>query len=169
MPSQLEEKQSSHAAFWRGEGPSLILTPADQQELYDLTHYRARFGDPQAMWHSEMRRAEPLIDWPTDGIPTVRPNLGVIFVPAMAGLDYQLPGDAMPWPGEPLAHEAIRAVRSVDVTTTETMRLATEFYAIHRESGCQRNRCLSRRHPRCLRHCSPAERRQHLLRTGRSG
>ena len=55
------------------------------------------------MWHSEMRRAEPLIDWPTDGIPTVRLNLGVIFVPAMAGLDYQLPGDAMPWPGEPLA------------------------------------------------------------------
>jgi hypothetical protein len=53
----------------------------------------------------------------------------------MAGLDYQLPGDAMPWPGEPLPRETVRAAREVDVTATETMRLAAEFYAIHRKSG----------------------------------
>ena len=99
-----------HEAFWRGQGPSLILIPPAQQDLYDLNDYPARFHDPQAMWESEMRRAEPLVDWPTDGIPTVRPNLGVIFVPAMAGLHYKLPPNSMPWPGEPLPRETIRAV-----------------------------------------------------------
>ena len=74
-----------------------------------------------------MRRAEPLVDWPTDGIPTVRPNLGVIFIPTMAGLGYKLPEGQMPWPGEPLSREAIRAAADVDVADTELMRLAEEF------------------------------------------
>ena len=135
MPDRLTNLRALHEAFWRGEGPSLILIPPGEQELYDLTDYPARFHDPQAMWESEMRRAEPIVDWPTDGIPTVRPNLGVIFVPAMAGLGYQLPADAMPWPGESLPREAIRAAQDLDVTATETMRLAAEFYAVHRDSG----------------------------------
>jgi hypothetical protein len=105
------------------------------QELYDLNDYPARFHDPRAMWESEIRRAEPVLDWPTDGLPTVRPNLGVIFVPAMAGLSYQLPPDAMPWPGEPLSRDAIRAARAVDLAATQTMQLAEAFYAIHRDSG----------------------------------
>jgi len=135
MSDRLTNKRALHEAFWRGEGPSLILIPPGEQELYDLTDYPARFHDPQAMWESEIRRAEPVIDWPTDGIPSVRPNLGVTFVPAMGGLSYQLPGDAMPWPGPPLSRESIRAARDVDVPKTETMRLAAEFYAIHRASG----------------------------------
>ncbi len=53
----------------------------------------------------------------------------------MAGLGYQLPTDAMPWPGESLPREAIRAAKDIDVTATETMRLAAEFYAVHRDSG----------------------------------
>jgi hypothetical protein len=128
-------KQALHEAFWRGEGPSLILIPPAQQELYDLTNYPARFRNPRAMWESEMRRAELVADWPTDGIPTVRPNLGVTFIPAMAGQSYHVPSDAMPWPGDPLSREAIRAIRSVDVSQSETMRLAAEFYAIHAASG----------------------------------
>ena len=134
MSERLEGKLALHGAFWRGEGPSLILIPPGEQDLYDLTNYPARFYDAQAMWESEVRRAEPVVDWPTDGIPTVRPNLGVTFVPAMAGLIYRLPEDSMPWPGEALPRKAIRAARNVDVTGTETMRLAAEFYAIHRDS-----------------------------------
>jgi len=133
----IAHKRESHGAFWRGEGPSLILIPAARQDLYDLNNYPSRFHDPRAMWESEMRRAEPLVGWPTDGILTVRPNLGVIFVPAMAGQNYQLPGDAMPWPGEPLTRDAIRAIRTMEVGRSETMRLAAEFYAIHAASGCQ--------------------------------
>ncbi len=128
-------KRALHEAFWHGEGPSLILIPPAQQELYDLNNYPARFRDPRAMWKSEMRRAELVADWPTDGIPTVRPNLGVIFIPAMAGQNYHLPADAMPWPGEPLSREAIRAIRSVDVCQSETMRIVAEFYATHAASG----------------------------------
>jgi hypothetical protein len=87
------------------------------------------------MWESEMRRARAAVDWPTDGIPTVRPNLGVIFVPTMAGLGYDLKDEQMPWPGEPLGRDAIRAARDVDVAGAERMRLAEEFYAIHRAEG----------------------------------
>ena len=46
-----------HEAFWRGDGPSLIFIPAEEQQLYDLSNYPARFRNPHAMWESEMRRA----------------------------------------------------------------------------------------------------------------
>jgi len=126
---------AAHQRFWRGEGPSLILIPAARHSLYNLNEYPRRFRDPQAMWESEMARARPLLDWPTDGIPTVRPNLGVIFIPAIAGQAFQLPKDAMPWPGPPLSKDAIRAVRQAVPEDTEVFRLAREFYRIHWESG----------------------------------
>lgn len=135
MDLTIETKRRSHERFWRGEGPSLILTPAAEQDLYDLDAYPARFHNPRAMWLSEMKRAEAVVGWPTDGIPCVRPNLGVIFVPAMAGLSYRLPEGSMPWPGEPLTREAISAARNVAVNASETMGLAEEFYAIHHGSG----------------------------------
>ncbi|HOX01508.1 MAG TPA: hypothetical protein P5555_03545 [Candidatus Paceibacterota bacterium] len=138
MPSRpgiRSERLAAQDAFWRGSGPSLILIPPAQQDLYDLDNYPAKFRSPRLMWESEIRRAEPLIGWPTDGLPTVRPNLGVIFVPAMAGLGYRLPEGSMPWPGEPLEREAIRAALGADIRRSETMRLAEEFYAIHRQSG----------------------------------
>lgn len=135
MDPSVEAKVRMHEAFWRGEGPSLILIPAAEQESYDLENYPARFRNPRAMWESEMRRALPVVDWPTDGIPCVRPNLGVVFVPAMAGLSYRLPEGSMPWPGEHLTRETIRAARTDAIPTAETMQFAEEFYAIHRESG----------------------------------
>ena len=137
MTVTTETKIKQHEAFWRGEGPSLILIPAETQDLYDLHNYPARFHSPRAMWDSEIRRARPVVDWPTDGIPCVRPNLGVIFVPAMAGLGYRLPEAAMPWPGEPLAREAIRAAALENMEKSQTMLLAESFYDIHNESGEQ--------------------------------
>lgn len=131
----LTEKKQSHLRFWRGEGPSLILIPTAQMEQYDTADYRRRFHDPQLMWEAEMRRARPVSDWPTDGIPTVRPNLGVIFAPAIAGQDYQIQPDQMPWPGHPLSRDAIRAVRSVPVDDAPLMRYAAAFYALHRARG----------------------------------
>lgn len=124
-----------HHAFWLGEGPCLILIPPEKQELYDVRDYPARFSDPQAMWEAEMRRAERVAAWPTDGIPTVRPNLGVVFVPSLAGQGFQLADDTMPWPGEPLSREALRAVRDVDVGAGSVMLKAEAFYARHRAAG----------------------------------
>ena len=135
MTDRFDAKLARQEAFWQGEGPSLILIPPGQQALYDVTDYPSLFDNPQAMWQSEMGRAESVVAWPTDGIASVRPNLGVIFVPAMAGLDYQVPADAMPWPGEPLTRAAIRAGGKVNITQTKTMRLAEEFYAIHQDAG----------------------------------
>ena len=129
----MQDKIEAHEAFWRGEGPSLILIPAEDDALYDTDDYARRFDDPGAMWESEMRRAQLLVDWPTDGIPTVRPNLGVVFVPAIAGLGYEIHAGQMPWPGEPLGRDAIRAARLVDVAAGAMTRRAEAFYAIHRE------------------------------------
>ncbi|MFC1805752.1 hypothetical protein ACFL09_02075, partial [Planctomycetota bacterium] len=131
----MRERMAAFERFWRGEGPSLILIPPSEQELYDCCDYPTRFEDPEAMWRSEMARARPVADWPTDGIPTVRPNLGVTFIPAIAGLSYDLKPDQMPWPGPPLEREAIRAARDIDIDQAHVMRLAAEFYAIHRERG----------------------------------
>ena len=131
----IAEQIEAHSRFWDGEGPSLILIPAVQEALYNLDDYPRRFHDPTRMWESEMTRARRVIDWPTDGIPTVRSNLGVIFVPAIAGQDYQVLEGAMPWPGEPLTLDAIRAARDVDPEQAGVFQLARRFYAIHRDSG----------------------------------
>jgi hypothetical protein len=61
--------------------------------------------------------------------------LGVVFIPAMAGLGYHLPNDAMPWPGEPLEREVIRAARGTHLPNSALMRLAETFYVIHQASG----------------------------------
>jgi hypothetical protein len=131
----IEQKRDAHDRFWRGEGPSLILVPADRSAQYDVEGYRERFEDPRAMWAAEMGRARALLDWPTDGIPTVRPNLGVVFIPAIAGQGYEVREGQMPWPGAPLGREALRAVGAVDVASGRLMRLAAEFYDIHRAEG----------------------------------
>jgi len=134
----IAEKTERHKAFWKGEGPSLILVPPGrdmrevwQVQIYDMRDYRQRFYNPEKMWEAEMERARPVLDWPTDGITTVRPNLGVIFVPSMAGQSYEIRDGLMPWCAEPLSPEAIRASRQVNVAETELMRLAGEFYRIH--------------------------------------
>ena len=136
------EKIEKHKAFWEGKGPSLILIPPSrdmneiwQVQIYNTSEYKERFYNPEKMWGAEMERARPVLDWPSDGIPTVRPNLGVIFVPTMAGQSYEIREGQMPWCGEPLGPEQIRASRNVDVTQTELMRLAAEFYRIHSERG----------------------------------
>ncbi len=127
-----------HKAFWKGEGPSLILVPAARkmdevwhEQIYDTRGYRQRFYSPEKMWEAEMERARPVLDWPTDGIATVRPNLGTIFIPTMAGQSYHVQDGQMPWAGEPLEADMIRASREVDVSKTELMLLAAEFYRIH--------------------------------------
>ena len=131
----MEEKIRRFEAFWAGEGPSLLLIPPTTQAMYDLDDYPRRFHSPEIMWESEMRRARPALDWPTDGIPTVRPNLGVVFVPTMFGQSCKVQPEQMPWPGKPLSREQIRAGRDVAVYQTELMRLAEEFYDIHAERG----------------------------------
>jgi len=80
----MKTKIERHRQFWKAKGPSLLLLSPEAAPLYDTTNYDRLFAEPQLMWESEMRRAEVLVDWPTDGIPTVRPNLGVIFVPSVA-------------------------------------------------------------------------------------
>lgn len=135
ITKRLAEKIQAHEAFWRGEGPCLLLTPTGPMEQYDLVGYRERFEQPELMWAAEMRRARPVLDWPTDGIPTVRPNLGVIFVPALAGAGYQIEEGSMPWPGEPLARSAIQALSRCDIANAPLMRRVREFYACHAASG----------------------------------
>ena len=134
----MHEKIEAHKAFWRGEGPCLILIPCGETAPPDLDDYEQRFREPAAMWEGQMREAQPLADWPTDGIPTVRPNLGVVFVPSMAGLQYRLQPGQLPWPGPHLGRDQVRAARDADVTEAELMGLAAEFYALHRARGSGR-------------------------------
>ncbi len=131
----LEERIERHRAFWEGKGPSLILIPAFTGPQYDTDDYPERFENPQLMWEAEMRRARTIVDWPTDGIPTVRPNLGVIFIPGIVGQNFEVKPEQMPWPGDPLSREEIRRFLSQDIETGEMMARARRFYEIHRASG----------------------------------
>ena len=134
-PMGLEDKKRTHEVFWRGEGPCLILIPAPEPEWDGSVSYAEAFAEPRLMWEVEVRRARAVLDWPTDGIPTVRPNLGVVFLPAMVGQDYVLPEGQTPWPDQSLDEEAIRAITQIDITQAELMLRAAEFYEIHQASG----------------------------------
>jgi len=128
------EKKRLHERFWQGEGPSLILLPPADVDLYDTVQYRGLFYNPRQMWESEMRRARAVVDWPTDGVATVRPNLGTIFVPATAGQEYVVRDGQMPWAGPPLSDEALRKAADSEMDACEVVRLADEFYQIHLDS-----------------------------------
>jgi len=128
------QRKALHETFWRGEGPSLILIPVGDVPLYETSDYFARFYDPAKMWEVEMERARLVIDWPTDGIPTVRPNLGTIFVPALAGQEYVVQDGQMPWPRGTLTCTALRAARNAPIAEAEVMRLSEAFYHTHAAS-----------------------------------
>jgi len=127
----LDEKIKSHARFWQGEGPCLILIPPPAEENGAAHDYAELFYQPEWMWDSQMRQAAAVPDWPTDGIPTVRPNLGVIFIPAIAGQRFEIRPGQMPWPGASLSRDEIRATLAVDIRQSPIMRLAVDFYRMH--------------------------------------
>lgn len=126
-----EDRLAAQRRFWNGEGPSLILIPTAEMPQYDTEGYVQRFESPELMWHSEMRRAATVPDWPTDGIPTVRPNLGVIFIPGCVGQQFVVREGQMPWPGEPMSREEIRSLAAIGLESSRLMQLALQFYEIH--------------------------------------
>jgi hypothetical protein len=121
-----------HDRFWTGDGPSLLLVPRRERALYDLDGYRERFEDPARMLEFELGRAREVVDWPTDGIPTARPSLGTILVPASLGQPYEVRTGSMPWPGEPLSREEIRGIAESGIRTrlaeAELIQRAIAFY-----------------------------------------
>ncbi len=100
-----------------------------------MAGYQERFHNPRLMWAHEMERACSGIDWPTDGIPCVRPNLGVVFIPVTMGQTYEIREEQMPWPGAHLSYDAIQRGAQIDLIRSFTMRLAKEFYSAHEKSG----------------------------------
>jgi hypothetical protein len=131
MPPTIEEKLAAHREFWAGKGPSLILVPPCRAPQYDTLDYAGRFADPARMWEAEMRRARSVCGWPTDGFPTVRPNLGVIFIPGACGQEYQVRDGQMPWVGRPLERDEIRGLPARGLESSQLMRLAARFYEVH--------------------------------------
>ena len=129
----LAEQKRVHERFWQGKGPCLILIPPP--EPAETTGYLERFAEPRLMWEHEVRRARAVADWPTDGIPTVRPNLGVVFVTSLVGQGYELIEGQYPWSGAPLSESAIREIARIDITQQDLMQRAAALYAFHDRSG----------------------------------
>lgn len=128
-----EQKKQSHIDFWNGKGPSLLFIPAAGIFQYDVDNYKERFNNPSVMLKSELQKAELVIDWPTDGLPAVRSNLGTIFIPAIAGQDYMINDGQMPWPGGHFSVERIEAADDINVRDAYLFRLAAELYDIFRK------------------------------------
>jgi len=137
-----KDKIQLHESFWAGDCPNLLLIPPCrdmnetwQVQIYDTDNYRQRFYDPQKMWENEMSRARPVLDWPTDGIPTIRPNLGVIFVPSIAGQSFEIRPGQMPWARQTLTAEQIKSAADTDISDSQLFKLAEQFIQIHKQNG----------------------------------
>ena len=128
-----ETKKKLHRDFWDNKCSCLIFTPPslDDNALYDMSGYEQRFRCPQEMYNSEIERASAVIDWPTDGIPAIRPNLGTIFVPAIAGQGYRIRDGQMPWSSDHFSVEQIKAVKDINIEEAQILDVALEFYNIH--------------------------------------
>jgi len=144
MENRMKEKIQRHKEFWTGERKTLLFLPipelgkldpnTETLGKYDTANYNERFYSPRKMWESETRRAKRVVEWPTDGIPAVRPNLGTIFIPAIAGQHFHIPEGQMPWVGDTLSVEEIESLLPLDVASAEIMQLAEDFYKIHSQS-----------------------------------
>ncbi len=121
-------KMKRHREFWNCKLRGLILLPSGDVPLYETDNYAQQFEYPKIMWQAEMHRAETITHWPTDGIATVRPNLGTIFIPAIAGQSYTVGNGHMPWPGKPLTFQQIRDARKIDIEQSEMFQRAVAFY-----------------------------------------
>ncbi len=131
----IEQRKQQHIDFWNGRGGSLIFIPAAGIFQYDVNDYRRRFCNPSAMLDSEIDKAAMVIDWPTDGLPAVRSNLGTIFIPAIAGQDYMINDGQMPWPGGHFSVERIEAAANIGINDSEVLKLALELYGILKKQG----------------------------------
>jgi len=131
----INDKITQHRAFWSGKGPSLLLTPAAKLALYDTKNYGAMYENPRKLWGSEYRRALTAVDWPTDGIATVRPNLGTTFIPTQFGQEVKIIDDQMPWSGAPITPEAILEMRGYYPLEVEVVQKAIEFFDWHAGAG----------------------------------
>lgn len=131
----MQERIQRQEAFGKDEGPNLILIPPSSGELHLLENYRRQYEDPQPMWEVQVRRTACIRDWPTDGIPTIRPNLGVTFIPSIMGQPVIVTDGAMPCPGEHLTEEAIRRAPEIDPERSDVWKRAAAIYAIHAQSG----------------------------------
>jgi len=131
----IEQRKQQHIDFWNGRGGSLLFIPAAGIFQYDVNDYKRRFYDPAVMLESELEKAQMVIDWPTDGLPAVRSNLGTIFIPAIAGQDYMINEGQMPWPGEHFSAEQIAAVKDVNIEDSQILKLALELYNRFRSQG----------------------------------
>ncbi len=132
MTKELQDRIQRHTDFWLGGSGALIMIPAANVALYDTTGYKDRFYDPQAMFDYELARTRGVLDWPTDGIPAIRPNLGTVFVPAIAGQDFIISDENMPWPGEPLTRDTLAGLKSLDIDSSGIMKLAVDFFALYK-------------------------------------
>jgi hypothetical protein len=145
MGNILARKQEIHRQFWQGKGPCLLFIPTPQLsnldpstealDKYDTFGYKERFHSPSKMWESEMRRAREVVEWPTDGIPTVRPNLGTVFLQAAVGRKYLIPENQMPRSGAPLSSENIQNIKIANALSSDMMKLVEQFYVVHLKSA----------------------------------
>ena len=123
----IENKLQLHRQLWE-KGRNLIFQENPAAKPHGFT-YRETYDSPEKMWQTEITNTLVCDNYPTDGIPTVRPNLGVVFIPAIAGQTVRFLNDKdMPWPGEHLSKDQIRQIPELDINV-DLMRKAIEFYA----------------------------------------
>lgn len=132
----MEERVRRHKVFWKGSGPCLIFLPVGddpslrtgESALYDLESYPERFESPDLMRDYEISRAYFVNDWPTDGLPAVRPNLGTVFLPSLAGAGYRIVPGQMPWPGKTVGPELLSSLDDIDPSRDGLFGKAAAFY-----------------------------------------
>ena len=86
------------AAVYRGQEADClpILFDAPAHDVAVASDLRQQFYSPNTMLIAHLKRLVATAAIPHDGQLCIRPNLGVVFVPSVFGLDPEVPADAMP-------------------------------------------------------------------------
>ena len=135
-PAAEERGRARIAAVYAGQEADRlpILFDAPAHDLAVDSDLRAQFYSPQAMLVAHLQRLVAAATIPHDGQLCLRPNLGVVFVPSIFGLDPEVPADAMPRLRHHLAKEEVRRFQlPTDVTGCGLVPRAIDYIRYFQE------------------------------------
>ena len=135
-PFAEEASRQRLAAVYIGQEADFlpIIYDAPAHDVAIQADLHEQFFSPEAMLVAHLRRLVAVSSVPQDGLPCIRPNLGVVFVPSVFGLEPEVPPDVMPRFREHLTREQVWGFGlPADITTCGLVRRAIDIVRFFRE------------------------------------
>lgn len=121
------------AAVWRGKKPDkwpIVMATEltdEQEEMIPNPDFPEAFEDPEMMLCQQIRMAAKIANSNSDGVPSIRANMGTGTLLACIGLEQGVRPGQMPWLKNHLSREQVAALSIDDILIQGTFARALDF------------------------------------------